>query len=436
MSLPPTKKDVMAAAYGPVFELWNYCPYLPCGERTEAGAGSCFCGHCGSVFNICLRCRATNRLLAGFCRGCGRKLETEVWPMEAGLRASSLRLNSIKALGELHSPFPLHLDAGIEVSPIAAEGVLFITQSDGGGVVLLSEYTGSQLGHLPVLDQIAVTPALRAGTLFVAAGKRLYAFELSNFLDQPGMPPPAPAWAFECAGEAISQPLLIDEAAVYLLARSGRREILEAVSQQNGERLWLTPLRFETIEIAPPVMVRDQLVLLTHSGEANIVQAATGELQQTFSLNRRLDPQVSPFVLDERVILADPNGYVFELVLGQGGPFINLLYDHRARISSIAASPQFIALGHMAGLTLLSSRGNLLWSSDTLESVSSTPIVAGESVFALDDAGNGLLFDVLKSNPVARVKLLAGEVGASPLLTRSHLVVVGEDGKVAVIQWH
>jgi outer membrane protein assembly factor BamB len=314
--------------------------------------------------------------------------------------------------------------------------LIFITQSNGGGVILLSEFTGERIGHLPVLDQIAVTPALRAGTLFVAAGNRLYAFELSDFLDQPTLQSPVPAWAFECAGEAIVQPLLVDERAVYLLARNDQEAILESVSQVSGKQLWPEPLRFETPLTAPPVMVRDRIVIITYAGDVSVVQAATGELEQTFSLNRRIDSQVAPFVVDNRVLLSDPHGYVFELVLDQSGASINLLYDHRARISSIAANSKFIALGHMAGLTLLSSRGNLLWSSDTLESVSSTPIVTGESVFALDDAGNGLLFDVLKSNPMARVKLFGGDVSASPLLTSSHLVAVNGDGKVAVIGWN
>lgn len=435
MSFPTTKRDVLMAASGPVFELWNYCPYLACGERTNAEESSHFCGQCGGVFNVCPHCRATNRLLAGFCRGCGRELETEVWPMEAGLRANSLQLNSIRALGELRPPFPLNLGADIEVSPIATVGLVFIVQSSGS-ILLLSEYTGNQIGHLPILNQIAVTPAFHAGTLFVAAGNRLSAFELADFLDQPVLQPPGPVWAFECVGEAITKPLLIDERAVYLLSRIGQQAVLESVLQRGGERLWPTPFRLDTHQVISPVLVRDQIVLITLAGQVSVLGAAGGELQQNFSLNRRIDPQVSPFVLDNRIFLADPSGYVFELVLDKSGPLINLLYDHRARISSIAASPHFIALGHMAGLTLLSARGNLLWSSDTLESVSSTPIVAGESVFALDDTGNGLLFDTLKSNPVARVKLLAGEVGLSPLLTQSHIVVLGGDGKVAVIDWH
>ena len=170
-------------------------------------------------------------------------------------------------------------------------------------------------------------------------------------------------------------------------------------------------------------------------GRVWVADATTGEIVHSFSVNCRVDPQTNPFVVGDRVLFSDSGGQIIELALTPGGPLIKPLFDHRARVSSIAASPQFIALGHMSGLTLLSSRGNLLWTSDILESMSAIPIIAGDSVFALDDAGNGLLFDVLKSNPVVRVKLLSGEVGMSPLMTQSRVVVVGADGKVVALDW-
>jgi outer membrane protein assembly factor BamB len=246
----------------------------------------------------------------------------------------------------------------------------------------------------------------------------------------------APVWSFECPGKGVTQPLVVDEVAIYVLADRDQHAVLYAVSQSNGAALWPEPLVLETNQVAPPLLVQDQIILIAGSGQVSVVETGTGEITRSFSLNRRVDLQVTPFVVDNRVFLSDPSGYVFELVMDRSGPVINALYDHRARLSSIAASSQYIALGHMAGLTLLSSRGNFQWTSDTMESVSATPIIAGDSVFALDDGGNGLLFDVLKSNPVARMKLLSGEVGMSPLMTQSRIVVVGADGKVVALDWH
>jgi outer membrane protein assembly factor BamB len=435
MSFPMTEKDESVLGNNPVFQLWNYCPYLSCGERTEAGSESHFCGECGSAFNVCPNCEATNRLLAGFCRGCGRALQTDVWPMEPGLASSLIQRSSINFLGDLQPPFPVQLGVGVQVSPIATDGLIVIAQSDRT-VVLLSEHTGKQLGTLFLASAIAVTPALRFGTLFVAGDNRLYAFDLANFLDQPSLQQLAPMWSFECENGSITQPLLIDEDAIYLFSHNSQQAILDAISQGNGAQLWPASLILDTNQTAPPLLVENQIVLITSDGQVTIVEATTGEIKQKFSLNARVDLQATPFVVGNRVFLSDPNGQIIELVLDRSGPLVNSLYDHRARVSSIAASHQFIALGHVSGLTLLSSRGNLQWTSDTLESISATPIIAGESIFVLDDSGNGLLFDALKSNPVVRVKLLSGEVGMSPLMTQSRIVVVGADGKVVALDWH
>ncbi len=418
-----------------VFELANYCPYLPCGELTSVSEESRCCGQCGSAFNVCRKCRATNRLLADFCRGCGQKSGTEVWPMEPGLRSSSIQRDSIRSLDEVHSPFPMRLGVGVQVTPIAADGLIVLAQTDGV-VALLSEHTGERIGSFSVAAPISVTPALQSGTLFVASGKRLQAFDLTEFLDQPSLQQLEPIWSFEDIESGITQPLLVDETSVYLLTNGGQRAELHAVSQSSGISLWAAPLGLETNRMAPPLLVEEQIVLIAGSGEVRVAQTHSGEITQSFSLGRPVDLQVTPFVVDRRVVLSDPGGYVFELVMESSGPLINSLYDNRSRLSSISASSRYIALGHMAGLTLLSARGNFQWTSDTQESFSTVPIIAGESVFALDDEGSGVLFDVLKSNPVARIKLLSGEVGMSPLMTQARVVVVGADGKVVALDWH
>ena len=434
MSLAATMTDQQVPSENPVFELWSYCPYLGCGERTNASGRSTFCGQCGSPFNVCHKCSVGNRLLASFCRGCGEKQDVEVWPMEAGLRSDVIERSSIKSVGDVQAPFPLQLGSGVQVSPIAADGLIVIGQSDGS-VALVSEYTGSRLGTLSIGSPILVTPALESGVLFVASGTELRSFDIASFLDQRALQELAPIWTTRCEGEAITQPLVVDGEAIYCVTRSGQRAILYAIAQSNGSELWRTEFTLEKRQMGPPLLVHDQVVLINTAGEVNLVHPSTGEIKKSFSLNRPLDPQVQPFVVDKRVYLSDPKGYIFELVLGGSGPLINPLYDCNSRVSSVAASSQFIAVGHMAGITLLSARGHEIWSTDISESVSTTPIIAGESVFALDDSGNGLLFSVLRANPERRMKLLPGEVGMTPLITHSRIVVVGADGKVVAFPW-
>lgn len=430
-----TTKEPVVGGGSPAFELWNYCPYLTCGERTNVGAEGRFCGQCGSVFNVCKNCRVTNRLLADFCRGCGQGLPANAWPLESGLRTPRVELSSIRTLHAPEAPFPIQLRAGVQVSPIAADGLIVIPQSDGA-IVLLGEETGRQMGALPVPGEIVVTPALNSGTLFVPSGKTLYSFDLCAFLDQPSLQQVAPVWSFESDSARIIQPALVNDDAVFIVGGRSQRSTLSAVSQRDGSPVWATPLEIDTDLTTPPLLVGTNVVVITVDGKVFVVEASTGNVSQTFPLNRRVDLQATPFVVDNRIVLSDFDGHVFELVLSQSGPLINPLFSHRSRISSIAASAHHIALGHMAGVTLLSSRGLLHWTSDTIESVSTTPIIAGDSVFVLDDAGNGLLFDVLKSNPISRMKLQSREVGPSPLITPSRIVTVSADGMVAAIRWH
>lgn len=434
MSTQATKKDVHMTADGPVFHLWDYCPYLSCGEPTNVEQSERFCGQCGFPFNACPDCRATNRLLASFCRGCGQRLESTAWPMEAGLHSDWANRSSIRSLGEVRHPFPVRLGAGVAGSPIAADGLIVIAQTDAR-VSLWSEHTGEQIGFIPITEPIHVTPALNAGTLFVAAGCRVYAFDLTEFVDQPSLQQVIPVWAHDCVGKAVTQPLLVDENAVYVLSNAEDGAVLEAISLMDGQPLWAAPVQFQTHHTKTPVLVDGHVVVVTLEGEVSVVQSTTGQVTQSFSVERPIDSQVSPFVFENRIFLSDPHGYVFQVLLDRSGPLINGLYDHGSRLSGLSANEQFIVLCHMAGVTLLSSRGNLLWASDTVESVSASPIISGESVFVIDDAGNGLLFDTLKSNPIARVKLSSEEVGPSPLMTPSHIVVASAEGTVTAIGW-
>jgi putative pyrroloquinoline-quinone binding quinoprotein len=434
MNLPVTIKNETFPTNSPVFELWTHCPYLTCGEQTNAGLQTHICGQCGNAFNVCDHCRATNRLLSIHCRGCGQKLATQTWPMETGLYWSSIPRPTIKSIEAVHVPFPINLRVGVQVSPVACDGLIVICNTNGG-VIVISEYTGERLLEFSVGSQIAVTPALRNGMLFVATANEFHAFDLAAYLDQPSRGHITPAWSFSCGAETISQPLLADDTAVYVLTQNSLQTVLYAVSQEDGIEIWPSPLVLHPEQAGCPLLVQDQVVLVSPPSSVTVVAAATGDVTQTFSLNRLVDQQVTPFVTGNRVFLSDPTGHIFEIVFDRSGPLINPLHDAGSRISTIAASNEYLVLSHLAGVTLLSSRGALLWTGEIMESVSTVPIISGESFFVLDDGGNGLLFEMLKTNPIQRMRLLPGEIGLSPLRTQSHIVVVGAEGKVVALKW-
>src|SRR5882724_10861450 len=94
-----------------LFEFSSHCPHLTCGERIEndAAVPVRLCPGCGADIINCTFCRATNRLLAVHCRGCGRGLNSEVWPMQAGLFTSGIAFKSIRSIDQSRPIVPFRL---------------------------------------------------------------------------------------------------------------------------------------------------------------------------------------------------------------------------------------------------------------------------------------------------------------------------------------
>ena len=419
-----------------LFEFSKYCPHLGCGEQLEIdpAAPARFCVHCGSDITICSTCGATNRLLAVYCRGCGERTHSEVWPMQTGLRSNDIPLGPIHSINQVQSPFPRHLSSTVLAHSIAADGIIMVPLSDGA-VTLVSEFSGKVIGQIPVYEKVSVTPALNEGFLFVAVTNKVYSFDLAYFLRHTTQSLPKPAWTYQADSETISDPLLIDDKAIYVASQKGSEMFLEAISQATGERIWPKSLRLGETNIIPPVLVSGHIIVINHLGGGIVVNSQDGAPVQTFSLKREADMHVAPFVTGNRVLVADTNGGLHEIAMTETGVIATLIYSHQARIVSLAADHEHIALGHTAGLMLLSSRGEHIWSNDSIEAISVQPILAGGSIFALDDSGVGLLFDVMRANPAARVKMLSGDVITPPLMTKSRIAVTSATGDLVAISW-
>ncbi len=435
VSLSPFQEELMSSS--PVlFEFSKYCPHLDCGEPLDIdpAAPARFCVHCGSDITICSTCGATNRLLAVYCRGCGDHTHSEVWPMHAGLRANEIQLGPIQTVNQVQSPFPRHLGSSVLAHSIAADGIIMAPLSDGA-ITLISEFSGKVIGQIPVHEKISVTPALNEGFLFVAVGNSVHSFDLAYFLRHATQSLPKPAWTYQTAGSVITDPLLIDNKSIYVTSKNDSNLILEAVSQATGVRAWPQYLLLGETNIIPPVMVGNYIIVVNQAGGAIVIDSQDGTTVQTFLLQRDPDLHVAPFVTGNRVLVADTNGGLHEIALTETGAVGTLIYSHQARIVSLTANEEHIVLGHTAGLTLLTSRGEHVWSNDSIDSISVQPILAGSSIFALDDSGMGLLFDVMRANPAVRVKMLSGDVITPPLMTKSRIAVTSASGDLVAIGW-
>lgn len=422
------------SAPAPFFELWKYCPQLACGEVLEAegGAHGDACPHCGAGFKRCTECRATNRLLVDFCRGCGRHFESQGVYAQTGLTTARAHLPAINELGATKL---LNLGADVAAQPLAADGLVFVPRLDGF-VSVVHAAAGKVVGQLFVGGRIEVAPALAGGVLFVAAGTRLHAFDLIDFLDQPASQNFKPAWTYETAGEYITQPVVADDRTVFIVSKRGDAGVVEAVSQETGQAVWPAPAEVATVMTLPPVLLKGQLVLVTQGRDVYSFHQQTGQAAVS-KINFEVDVAVSPAVTgDDRFLLADVSGYIFEVHADSPRAGAIPVYDHRNPVTSIAASEDFIVYGHRSGLALLSAHGDRRWAYDSFETVTATPALSGTSIFAIDDAGNALLFATLNANPKTKLRLLpGGEVRTPAIIAGRHIIAASADGKLVTIEW-
>lgn len=417
----------------PFFDLTRHCPQLACGEAAEVEGGAPdTCPACGSGFKRCTQCRSTNRLLVDFCRSCGRHFDSEGTYTQAGLTLARPRAQTINELGQTKL---IHLGAGVTAQPLTSDGLVFVPRTDGF-VSVVSAAAGRIVGQLFVGGRIEVAPALAGGVLYVAAGTRLHAFDLIDFLDQPASPNFKPAWTYETAGEYITQPVVADESAVFVVSKRGEEAAVEAVSQETGQSLWPSPARVATYMTLPPVLLKGQIVLVTQGRDVYALHPQTGQAAVS-RIDFEVDVAVSPAVTgDDRFLAADVRGYIFELHADQPRAGAIPVYDHRNPVTSIAASDDFIVYGHRSGLALLSAHGDRRWAYDSFETITVTPALSGASIFAVDDAGNGLLFGTLNANPKTKVRLLpGGEVRTPAVVAGRHIVGASADGKLATLEW-
>lgn len=415
------------------------CPYPDCtAPRPVEKTAERRCAGCGQSFTLCAACGGTNRVLATFCRKCGKPLENDHEPLTKGLRPAAVR-PTIHALlrpsaddpNKQPPPRCLQLAAAVPAAPLAVEGLLLIPQDDGT-LLLLHESDGSHAGRVRVPQPVRVTPALDAGTLWLAGTNTVYALDLAEFLHQPTGTAPHFRWQWPGVGE-ITQPLLLTPAGLFVCLTDGADTKVYGLGRESGQLLW--DVRVTEPLITAPLELADELLLLGER-EARIVNAQTGAVVHHFLLPVRVKTDVLPWATAGRVLYADTQGRLMEILLTAGTWELNPVHAHRAGITSLAASEKYIALGHLAGLTLLDSQGGLLWSNDDLDTITVPPLISGESVFVLDAAGQGLLFNTLQSTPTQRGKFLAGGwFFWPPLLLRHNLITVSEGGAIAIADW-
>ncbi|MGH9838375.1 MAG: hypothetical protein ACREEM_06290 [Blastocatellia bacterium] len=417
------------------------CPHVGCGKQFEVIPPVRNCPHCDRGVKLCGNCRAANRLLAERCRACGKELALPTPPMQAGLCASPAREwfgEGVTGFGKLRS---VQLKGEVLAAPIALDGLLIVAKSDGD-VFVIREHDAAMIASFSGGGPVSQSPAYHAGFLYLAVGNKLCVFDIASKIDLPEKPAITKDAQEDCRGETITQPLLMDGKNVYAVSRRGAQTFIETFElpgpkSANPAHLIRREVRhnLKGAATSPLLLVKEHLMLFSSNGEIALKIPASDEFQ-SHSMNIKPDPRVQPWVAGDRVILLEEDGRITEITLLQNGePSFRPLYSHSTRVTSLSAGDGVIAVGHRAGLTLLTAKGVEKWSEDNLEELPVAPVIIGENVFALDRNGAAYLFSVLKATPLQRIQLFSGEVNTPPLLTSASFAAVSADGQVSFIGW-
>ncbi|MCP4107908.1 MAG: zinc ribbon domain-containing protein [Desulfobacteraceae bacterium] len=179
------------------------CPYLNCrSDNTEPGKNAC--PDCFRKLKICKNCSEPNRVMAVYCRECGKKLLNSdmKWPVYRGssqrLGVSRFTLNPantnirIKEKGNFYLPDKCK-------SLLMDESYLYAFSIDGHiKIIDIFQKPPRESVSFNVGGPFSSEPALCNGSLYVGTGQGLQAYSLGILLS--GRPLTKPRWEVPVAG--------------------------------------------------------------------------------------------------------------------------------------------------------------------------------------------------------------------------------------------
>jgi outer membrane protein assembly factor BamB len=362
-----------------------------------------------------------------------------------GVAATSVQFGSIGAIGAIGIgnggglPEVVRLGGTVKAQLVAVDG-LIVASLHEGNVRLLSE-EGEVLLSLSVGgadERIQVTPALVDGCLYIISGEHLLAYDIAPLLDGHGRITVRTEWETRIAGAVIRSPLVVSGGLIFVVGLDPTQALVKAFACSDGQPAWESMLDVSADSQVHLMVVDNLLVLMTSFGVVRVIQTEKWQLKYETKFEHGLNRNVDPYVFGKDIVFVDEGQNICKFTPGSNQPQPKKLYPiGHSTTTSLATSDEYIAIGHDAGLTLLTASGKVLWSNDTLESISVTPIIAGESIFAVGDEGHGYLFRKSNGNPIGRVSLggSVGKVQIPPVMTRTRIVIMSANGNFVSCRW-
>lgn len=318
----------------------------------------------------------------------------------------------------------------LKLTPAIEKGVIFTT-SKNGTITALNQSTGQIIWQNNTNAPLSSGVSVYRDTLFVGTqNAKVLAVSASNGRTQ---------WQAAVSSEVLS-PIAAKNDIALVKTIDGH---VSALSTSNGHRLW----RYS--QTPPDLILRGGSAPQIHQNSA-VVGFATGKLaklslqegsllwvepiaspQGNFSIQRMVDIDADPIIVNNRVYAATYQGNIAALDLQDGKPY----WSHRiSSYSGIAADNQRVyvsdAEGHVWAFD--ADSGSVLWRQQGLTARNITgPVVFGPYIAVGDAEGYIHLMSKQDGHFVARTFVNSAGILATPLVKNNVLFVYTKNGYLA-----
>ncbi len=277
--------------------------------------------------------------------------------------------------GELSLRWAHRAQDYVSTSPVVDMGNVYVGCRQGK-LLCLSSRTGIVRWEVNTRDRLEAAPALGEGRLYVGS----YSGTLHAFDAETG----GRVWSRSLGG-SLRAPCTVAHSTVYI---GGWDRALHAVDAESGRVRWEFQTEGEILGAA--AVTDDQLVFGSWDGFIYTLRCENGEELWRYQTNGEISS--SPSIHDATVFCGSDDGFLYALDLKSGRLKWRALGGAEIRSSVAQGGDGLIFIGSTdtAVYALERESGEIAWRFDTNDRITSSPAVAGNTVYI--GSGDGTLY--------------------------------------------
>lgn len=330
----------------------------------------------------------------------------------------------------------------VRSSPVITAGVVYVGSSDGN-LYALDAGRGAIRWRYDAGSPVTSTPAVAGNTIVFSAtdgsvqavslaGKRLWRTPTGRDAKLP--------WGYESGDNWTSSPVVVGQSVLVGSGDGGLYRLALATGKVEWRAATSGRVR------SSPAVAGNLAIVGSFDGEVYAFDVASGKERwrfatqgvefksDTFGFDRK-SIQSSPAIAGDVVLAGARDGFLYAIDLATGKQ--RWMVDHRVSWvnCSVAISDGMVYTGTSDGAFLQAldlATGAERWRADTLGIIWSSPVVAGDKVYAVTTRGPIIAFDKASGRELWRARYGAGSF-SSPTIAGNRMFLGGDDGAVYAI---